>query len=676
MKNFLLLLLSVFCFSLSAQTVLFYDDFEDGIGSWGEAGTWGDTDEKAYGGSYSMTESPYDPTYSSGSAIPEQWIEMSDGVDLTTATDAIVSFYAQIDLETGFDYMYLQVTTDDGDTWFDIAVFNGEGLFTWEYFSYSIGSFVGFSNVKLRFNFVPDFAYEVDGMYIDDFTITSYDDDISPPLILHTPLPLFEGSLLDHTIAATIIDGSGISSTELYYNTDGGTYTAVTGTNVSGDEFEYVIPTLPAGTFVDYYIVATDDAPISNTASSETWHMLAGEHVFYDDGSTGTDVSILLVDGAFTTAAAVKVTFEDPTQLVSMIIQTYTDNISYPNDSILIHVWEDDGGEPGDDIITPFNIWPEATLDNPYGGTRIDLRAYSSELSGLEGDYFIGISNEYGSVAPVYTLTGSAGNSFYENSSIWYSFNDFHFRAVTAGGILAPVADFSFTGDNEVTFTDLSTNTPTTWEWIFGDGSLLSSEQNPIHTYLIDGSYEVCLTASNTGGENTICKPVEITNGASTPEANFTYTILDNTATFTDVSTNAPTEWSWDFGDATLSTEQNPTHVFANGEYEVCLTATNIAGSDVSCKTLQVLVGIDELTYAGIQVYPNPASEQFLIQLAEASGEKEISVFSLSGEKFFESNSSENSILLNVKNYADGMYILKVETDEGSLQKTFVVAKE
>jgi hypothetical protein len=46
---------------------------------------------------------------------------------------------------------------------------------------------------------------------------------------------------------------------------------------------------------------------------------------------------------------------------------------------------------------------------------------------------------------------------------------------------------------------------------------------------------------------------------------------------FTDLSTPAPgceiTEWLWDFGDGSTSTEQNPTHIYAReGDYTVTLT--------------------------------------------------------------------------------------------------------
>lgn len=43
------------------------------------------------------------------------------------------------------------------------------------------------------------------------------------------------------------------------------------------------------------------------------------------------------------------------------------------------------------------------------------------------------------------------------------------------------------------------------------------------------------------------------------PVAIFTYS-GEPTVEFTDLSTGEPTEWHWDFDDATSSTEQNPVH--------------------------------------------------------------------------------------------------------------------
>lgn len=50
---------------------------------------------------------------------------------------------------------------------------------------------------------------------------------------------------------------------------------------------------------------------------------------------------------------------------------------------------------------------------------------------------------------------------------------------------------------------------------------------------------------------------------------------------FTDLSSNEPTSWLWDFGDGTTSTAQNPAHLYTSpGSYDVKLTATNGDGSN------------------------------------------------------------------------------------------------
>lgn len=55
---------------------------------------------------------------------------------------------------------------------------------------------------------------------------------------------------------------------------------------------------------------------------------------------------------------------------------------------------------------------------------------------------------------------------------------------------------------------------------------------------------------------------------------------------FTDLSTNNPDSWQWDFGNSVTSTEQNPAIVyFSSGFYTVTLTATNSSGSDTKIKT-------------------------------------------------------------------------------------------
>jgi len=61
-----------------------------------------------------------------------------------------------------------------------------------------------------------------------------------------------------------------------------------------------------------------------------------------------------------------------------------------------------------------------------------------------------------------------------------------------------------------VTFTDLSTNNPSTWHWDFGDGTT-SDEQHPVHTFTSPGTYTVTMTVHNRLGDHSRTKKEEIT---------------------------------------------------------------------------------------------------------------------------------------------------------------------
>ena len=54
----------------------------------------------------------------------------------------------------------------------------------------------------------------------------------------------------------------------------------------------------------------------------------------------------------------------------------------------------------------------------------------------------------------------------------------------------------------EVSFSDLSSGSPTSWDWDFGDGST-GVGQNPTHEFIAAGAYTVSLTASNSSGSHT-----------------------------------------------------------------------------------------------------------------------------------------------------------------------------
>jgi len=167
----------------------------------------------------------------------------------------------------------------------------------------------------------------------------------------------------------------------------------------------------------------------------------------------------------------------------------------------------------------------------------------------------------------------------------------------------ATVADFSAspvtgTAPLTVAFTDNSAGAPTSWSWDFGDGSALDNTQNPSHTYATAGTYDVTLGADGPGGTDNVTKVGYITVTPPAPPATvaqFSGTPLTGDAPldvqFTDLSTGAPDTWSWDFGDNTTSTQQDPLHTYAAGTYTVTLTADGPGGPDNVTKVDYITVG-------------------------------------------------------------------------------------
>ena len=87
---------------------------------------------------------------------------------------------------------------------------------------------------------------------------------------------------------------------------------------------------------------------------------------------------------------------------------------------------------------------------------------------------------------------------------------------------------------------------------------------------------------------------------AGTPTTDFSASVTQGEApldvTFTDLSSEIPTGWSWDFGDSGASSSQNPTHQYTTeGTYTVSLTATNANGSHT--RLLPMLITVPEPSF-------------------------------------------------------------------------------
>ena len=160
------------------------------------------------------------------------------------------------------------------------------------------------------------------------------------------------------------------------------------------------------------------------------------------------------------------------------------------------------------------------------------------------------------------------------------------------GNICLPQGAASFV--NASTMTD-GTGPLLTYLWNFGDGNT-STVTNPVHNYTTGGPFTVTLTATSNNG----CKDDTVRTIATIyaqPQAAFNAppeVCLGSPVNFTDQSTapnSTVTQWSWNFGDGTLSTSQNPIKNYsAPGTYNVTLTIISAAGCASTVATKPVVV--------------------------------------------------------------------------------------
>lgn len=162
----------------------------------------------------------------------------------------------------------------------------------------------------------------------------------------------------------------------------------------------------------------------------------------------------------------------------------------------------------------------------------------------------------------------------------WFTANttnlEFNFEIYTDPGNIC-IAYFDYYQGEQplsIQFVDYSIGSPTTWYWDFGDGTT-SNKQDPLHYYAQEGDYLTILTieCDTCYSEYEMTVRVEI-GPSGYCYASFYYNQGTEPLTFEffDTSVGDIDSWTWDFGDGSVSSDQNPIHTYAyEGTYLVVL---------------------------------------------------------------------------------------------------------
>lgn len=209
----------------------------------------------------------------------------------------------------------------------------------------------------------------------------------------------------------------------------------------------------------------------------------------------------------------------------------------------------------------------------------------------------------------------------------------------------------------------LESNIPGSYSWSTGDATQTI-------TATAEGQYSITVVDNNN------CTTEDQTEVVfeDDPVAEFSTLTSFYTAQFDNQSVGD--SYTWDFGDGTTSTEENPTHLYAwtNDSaitYQVTLVVSN--GCGVDSVTYEVTVGTtvgidDESRDMLVQVYPNPNNGAFdlVINNSEVSNYS-YQLMNIEGRVILDKQLGQVSGSVNeriqLENAAKGIYLLKINSD-------------
>jgi hypothetical protein len=168
-----------------ANQVLVLNDDCGSITRWSSASQWGITTNSFVSAPSSITDSP-------GGTYANSTTNILTGKDTVTVPSGMytkLQFYAKWDLESGYDYVQVMITTNFGTTWTPLGgkytqlgsgsfqpnglpLYNGTQS-AWILEEIDLSSYMN-KSIQLRYYFLSDGYLVADGFYIDDIKIISY----------------------------------------------------------------------------------------------------------------------------------------------------------------------------------------------------------------------------------------------------------------------------------------------------------------------------------------------------------------------------------------------------------------------------------------------------------------------------------------------------------------------
>ncbi|MGC8895038.1 MAG: T9SS type A sorting domain-containing protein [candidate division WOR-3 bacterium] len=138
---------------------------------WFCTGGWGWDDPSngpgaAHSGLYCWGTSPDGPSYGPNA----NWTLTMPAQNFSTLTSPILKFWHWYETESSYDTCRLEISTNRGGSWTELAKWAGYGT-SWQEVSVSLSAYAGRPSVMIRWRLTSDSSVQYDGWFIDDVRI-------------------------------------------------------------------------------------------------------------------------------------------------------------------------------------------------------------------------------------------------------------------------------------------------------------------------------------------------------------------------------------------------------------------------------------------------------------------------------------------------------------------------
>lgn len=156
-------------FALQPYQTVFADDVEAGNLGWTAQGSWAITDEASASPSHSWTDSP-------GGDYGNYWDNSltSPPLDLLNVAGVRLEFRHIFDLESGYDYAFVEYSTDGGSSWTQVQSYNGVQTSSWQTVELDVSALDHVPDARIRFRLDTDVSVTRDGWHIDDIVVRGF----------------------------------------------------------------------------------------------------------------------------------------------------------------------------------------------------------------------------------------------------------------------------------------------------------------------------------------------------------------------------------------------------------------------------------------------------------------------------------------------------------------------